>query len=114
MPDVVKITKLKISKTGQPVYIATEYLGAQNLQASAYLRGHDGYCFSGDLGPATDFKIDKSSVLGSLYSIAVTSKSGPYEFLRRFGYAKETRAFQLVSCDVRQAPGRWSKCTSNE
>jgi len=110
----VKITKLEISPKRQIAYIATEYLGAANLQAVIYLKRFQKYCFSGDLGAATDFKVDKSRSSGGMYGIVVTSSSGEDKFRRNFSFDGRSKKYKLFSCQVRKEEKGWRKCAASE
>lgn len=112
--DTVKITKLKISQTGMIGYVATEYLGATNLQAAIYLKKNGKYCFSGDFGPATDFKINKSIASNGIYGISITSNSGEYKFQRHFIYNMRLETYKFHSCQTRRETEKWKDCTLSE
>lgn len=50
----IRLQALTISPKGENAFVATEYLGSANLQASVYLVKNHWYCLSGELGAATD------------------------------------------------------------
>ncbi|MFS2050120.1 hypothetical protein ACEN9J_21745 [Variovorax sp. Varisp41] len=113
-PGEVKITRFRISAQRESAYLATEYIGAKNLQATLYLKRPDGYCLSGDLGALTDFHVDRSTASHGRYGIVVLSSSGDYRFSRRFSYKKSSQKYELDACRVGTEGGRWRACTASE
>ena len=108
-PESIKITRLKIGRSGQYAYIATQYLGAANLQAEVYLRVKDKYCSSGLLGEATDFRVLNSASPG-YWPIVVESKSGSTHFERSFRYDPKVKLYKESSCRERLGIGKWVVC----
>ncbi|QRF57518.1 hypothetical protein [Variovorax paradoxus] len=113
-PGEVKITRLRISAQQELAYLATEYIGAKNLQATLYLKRPGGYCFSGDLGALTNFRVDRSTASHGRYGIVVLSGSGDSRFSRRFSYRKPSQKYELDACRVGTEGGRWRACTASE
>jgi len=111
--DAVKITKLRISPKNDHAYIATEYFGAPNLQATVYLLNQGKYCSAGDLGPAVDFRPIRSSKGNDLYDIQVESISGDTKFYRVFAFNRKTQTYGLHSCKLVVNSVR-RPCTPNE
>ncbi|MBS0428512.1 MAG: hypothetical protein JSR41_14650 [Proteobacteria bacterium] len=113
-PENTKITKIAVGSPDVYAYIATEYLGAGNLQAEVYLREGTRYCLAGTLGTATDFHVGNARAARSLRNIVVDSKSGPSKFRRTFSYALGPRAYELTACQTRTAGKPWRRCDATE
>ena len=111
-PDRVKITELKISNKGDTAFVATEYLGSANLQASVYMLRNERYCLAGDLGAAIDFKASVQGRGDRYFALIVESKSGQDKFLRTFKYKHGN--YRLASCVVRSVGARERACTESE
>ncbi|QLI81400.1 hypothetical protein HZU75_07580 [Chitinibacter fontanus] len=82
----IKISPIKLSKSGKKGYIATEYFGAQNLQASIFLMRRGQYCFAGDLGSYIGAKVDDTTCHQDYCNLIIESKSGSVHFYRTYGY----------------------------
>lgn len=111
-PDKIKITELVISTLGEKAFIATEYIGSANLQASVYLLKNYQYCFAGDLGPAVDFRAESHNRDNKYYPLIVESKSGPHTFIRRFNYQNEM--YRLSSCTIKNSRKKTHPCSAME
>jgi len=109
---VVKISEIIISKSGEKAFVTTEYIGADNLQASIYLLKNNKYCFAGDLGPTVDFKSDRNVRTGKYFDVLVESKSGSEKFFRRFKY--KSGEFVQAGCKIKPAGSRTRNCFPNE
>lgn len=113
---VVKLTELVVTRAGDKAYVATEYLGAANLQATVYLKRQNKYCFAGDLGAATSFrsqpKSHRNSQQQKYYELIVESKSGSDRFVRRFNVVNG--AYVQSSCEVKPYQSRVRPCTDSE
>ena len=111
-PEKIKLTKLTLGKNGQYGYIATEYLGSANLQASIYLVKNKQYCLAGDLGSFTGFRVDKSMNTNGHYGVIVFSKSGLSQFFRTYKYSSGD--YVLTKCEVTLSGARKRTCKKNE
>jgi hypothetical protein len=111
-PDRPKITELVISDRGEKAFVATEYLGTANLQASIYLLRDKKYCPAGDLGAAVAFKSDRKAKNENYFGVVVESKSGSDRFYRMFKY--EGGSYVLNGCRVQPHGGRPRKCKESE
>jgi hypothetical protein len=96
-PDAIRLIPVTLSAKAVSGYIATEYIGAPNLQASIYIYENERYCFSGDLGPFTGYVIDPTQQGSSGYfDLIIRSRSGVTEFIRRFRFAEGL--YGQISC----------------
>lgn len=112
-PENTKITKLAVGSSPHIyAYVATQYLGASNLQAEVYLYQDAGYCLAGILGAATDFHLGKARRAPFLRDIVVESKSGPSRFRRTFSYVPDTRLYRVVNCQTRTDRTPWKSCSA--
>lgn len=111
-PGRIAISPIAISKSGARAYIATEYVGSPNLQASIYLIKRNKYCLAGDLGPAVDFRASPKNTRQGVFGVIVESKSGSDRFFRTFIYARGR--FELSNCKVSLSTGQTRDCTLNE
>jgi hypothetical protein len=111
-PNSVKITKIAITARQDNAFIATEYLGSENLQASVYLMKNKQFCFAGDLGPVVDFKARPKIKNKGYYALEVESKSGPYKFYRVFRYT--SGKYVLSQCHAQALGSKLRPCTENE
>lgn len=111
-PDRVKITELAINANGDKAFIATEYLGAANLDASVYLKRRSKYCLSGELGPAYDFKAVPTLTKSRFFAIVVESRSGSDRFFRSFEYV--AGRYVLRKCEIKAPRNRLRPCKSSE
>lgn len=107
-----KITKLAVGSPHVHAYVATQYLGASNLQAEVYLYQDARYCLAGTLGAATDFHLGKARAAPFLRDIVVESKSGPSQFRRTFSYVPDTRLYRVVTCQTRTDRTPWKRCSA--
>lgn len=114
VPDEIQISKLTISNNGKYAYIATEYLGSSNVQASVYLKKNGKYCLSGILGPSLSFKSVSRGSAESIYDIEVESKSGSDKFVRRFHYSKKSGEYIISLCRVKAPKASWRRCSKSE
>ena len=110
--EKIKLTKLIVNKSGTYGYIATEYLGSANLQASIYLVKNKQYCQAGDLDAFTSFKIDKSIHPDGYYGVVIFSKAGPSQFSRTYKYVAGN--YPPYKCEVTVSGKRKRICTENE
>jgi hypothetical protein len=96
-PDAIRLIPVTLSTSAVSGYIATEYIGAPNLQASIYVLQNGKYSFSGDLGSFTGYSVDPYSH-GShgYFDLIVKSRSGGTEFIRRFRFEKDL--YRQISC----------------
>lgn len=111
-PENTKITKLAVGSPHVHAYVATQYLGASNLQAEVYLYQDARYCLAGTLGAATDFHLGKARAAPFLRDIVVESKSGPSQFRRTFSYVPDTRLYRVVTCQTRTDRTPWKRCSA--
>lgn len=111
-PENTKITKLAVGSPHVYAYVATQYLGASNLQAEVYLYQDARYCLAGTLGAATDFHLGKARAARFLRDIVVESKSGPSQFRRTFSYVPDTRLYRVVTCQTRTDRIPWKRCSA--
>jgi hypothetical protein len=111
-PGLVKITPVLVSSKGAKAYVATEYLGSANLQASVYLRRGALYCLAGDLGAAVAVKGSARARSEGLDGLVVESKSDSDRFYRTFKHKAGTYA--LTACEVKPEGGRKRACTGGE
>ena len=110
--NAVKLTKIYLSSKNNYGFIATEYIGAPNMQASVYLIKNKEYCFAGDLGAVVDFKKKVNLINNGLYGIEVISKSGVDEFSRQFKYI--SGSYQIYSCRIKNDASKWRNCKASE
>jgi len=110
--DQVRLVKIQVSDQGDVGYVATEYIGAANLQASIYLMQKGKYCLAGALGPLTDFHLDKSKKSNNHYELVVDSKSGQTKFTRGFKFQKYQ--YILSWCKAAEFGPKTRSCTKNE
>jgi hypothetical protein len=110
--DAVKLTELVVTRAGDKAYVATEYLGAANLQATVYLKRQNKYCFAGELGAATSFRSQRKNKQQKYYELIVESKSGSDRFFRRFNYVNGS--YVQSSCEVRPYRSPVRPCTDSE
>jgi hypothetical protein len=66
-----KLTRFRAAKDKTTGFISTEYIGAENLLATVYIK-KDKYCFAGDLGAFIDFKTTR--MIGNYYLLLSTPK----------------------------------------
>lgn len=111
-PDTVRLVKLIVNRSGQTGYIATEYLGSENLQASIYLLVSGKYCLAGDLGALTDFAVLTSGIGVDYFPLITYSKSGGERFVRRYEYENET--YELRKCEVYVSTIKQRDCNAGE
>lgn len=111
-PGRVRMSELIINPQGAKAFIATEYLGSGNLQASVYLLQQDRYCLAGDLGASTDVKGSVKAKSDGYYGLVVESKSGPDKFYRTFEY--KAGRYQLRTCIVKTAGSNVRRCRVSE
>lgn len=111
-PENTKITKLAVGSPHVYAYVATQYLGASNLQAEVYLYQDARYCLAGTLGAATDFHLGKARAAPFLRDIVVESKSGPSQFRRTFSYVPDTRLYRVVTCQSRTDRTPRKRCSA--
>ena len=111
-PERTKITELLVNDSGEKAFVATEYLGSANLQASIYLLRNKKFCLAGDLGAAVAFKSDPKAKSESYFSVVVESKSGSDKFYRTFKY--QGGSYVLDGCQVRPNGVRLRECKVSE
>lgn len=104
----VRLQELTISPKGEKAFVATEYLGSANLQASVYLVKNDKYCLSGELGAATDVQANPKRRVNGRYEIMTLSKSGSDHFYRYFRFIGGQ--YVLVNCSIKTARGITRRC----
>jgi hypothetical protein len=110
--DAVKLTEPVVTRASDKAYVATEYLGAANLQATVYLKRQNKYCFAGELGAATSFRSQRKNKQQKYYELIVESKSGSDRFFRRFNYVNGS--YVQSSCEVRPYRSPVRPCTDSE
>lgn len=99
-PDAIRLIPVTLSTSAVSGYIATEYIGAPNLQASIYVFQNEKYCFSGDLGPFTGYSVDPNSQGSNGYfDLILKSRSGGTAFIRRFKFEKHL--YRQISCTAK-------------
>lgn len=104
----VRLQALTISPKGEKAFVATEYLGSANLQASVYLVKNHKYCLSGELGAATDVQANPKRQVNGLYEIVTQSKAGSDHFYRYFRFIGGQ--YVLVNCTIKTDRGITKKC----
>lgn len=108
----IVLQKVILGPKGQQGYIATEYLGAPNLQASIYLKTDDGYCLLGDFDGVTSVSIEKNSKVGGLFNVRTKSVSGAERFIRSYRYVGER--YRLIDCYVKNEKNMSRRCAEAE
>ena len=111
-PNKIRMTPLTINERGAKAFVATEYLGSGNLQASVYLLQGQKYCLAGDLGAATDVRSSARIKKQGYFGLIVESKSGPDKFYRSFTY--KAGEYVMESCRVKAAGSRTRACQDSE
>jgi hypothetical protein len=111
-PEQIKVSEVTINREGVKAFIATEYLGSPNLQATVYLLRGSQYCLAGDLGAAVAFKSSPQARSEGYYGLVVESKSGSDKFYRTFKY--HSGIYSLAACKVSPANSRTRACKDSE
>lgn len=108
----VRLQELTISQKGEKAFVATEYLGSTNLQASVFLVKTHRYCLSGELGAATDVQANPKRRVNGRYEIVTLSKSGSDHFYRYFHFA--AGQYVLVNCKIKTERGITKRCSQRD
>jgi hypothetical protein len=111
-PDAVRVERLKLTASGAIGYLATEYIGAPNLQSSLYLEVRGKYCLAGDLGAFTGFVLEDGKSENGYRDILVLSESGEYQFSRRFEF--RDGYYKLQQCNVTDSTTKGRPCSKDE
>lgn len=104
----IVLQKVSLGPNGQVGFIATEYLGSPNLQASVYLKTAEGYCLIGDFDGVTSVEVDKKRKSGALFNIKTKSISGSDRFFRSYRYVDEK--YRLVDCYIKNEKNVRHRC----
>lgn len=104
----IVLQKVSLGPNGQVGFIATEYLGSPNLQASVYLKTSEGYCLIGDFDGVTSVEVDKKRKSGALFNIKTKSTSGSDRFFR--GYRYVDGKYRLVDCYIKNEKNVRHRC----
>jgi hypothetical protein len=110
--DQVVLQKVNLGPNRQVGFIATEYLGSPNLQASVYLKKAEGYCLVGDFDGVTEVKVDKRRKVEALFDIKTESISGSDRFFRVYRYAGQR--YNLIDCYIKNESGLRRRCADLE
>lgn len=108
----IVLQKVSLGPNGQTGFIATEYFGSPNLQASVYLKTTEGYCLIGDFNGVTSVEVDKKRKNEILFDIKTKSISGPDRFFRSYRYANEN--YRLIDCYVKSEKNVRRRCGESE
>lgn len=110
--DQVVLQKVNLGPNKQVGFVATEYLGSPNLQASVYLKKAEGYCLVGDFDGVTEVKVDKRRKGEALFDIKTESISGSDRFIRVYRYAGQR--YNLIDCYIKNEGNLRRRCTDLE
>lgn len=108
----IVLQKVILGPKGQEGFIATEYLGSPNLQASIYLKTGKSYCLVGDFDGVTSVEVEKKPKAAVLFNVKTKSVSGSDRFFRGYRYMDEQ--YRLIDCYVRNEKNVTRRCTESE
>lgn len=112
VPNEIVLQKVTLGPKGQTGFIATEYLGSPNLQASVYWKTHEGYCLVGEFDGVTSMEFDRKTWVGTLFNVTTESRSGSDRFFRRYRFIGNR--YRLAECYVKNENNMRRRCTESE
>lgn len=112
VPNEIVLRKVALGPKNRTGFIATEYVGSPNLQASVYLRTNEGYCLVGDFDGVTSIEIENRPTGARLFDIKTKSISGPDRFFRSYRFIRDR--YRLADCYVKNENNVRRRCTGSE